>query len=128
MKLKTILRILVTPKYWVRNHETSKTVSAFINDALDRGCEVRRLNQHEIELDGMVIWAGNYPYSYGMLRSRTRVVSFGKDKKHLWPINLNLMPDRETVFRLRDAEPFSECEWDKKEVLRFIDENREAKH
>ena len=52
---------------------------------LDDGCEIKNINEYTARVGGVLIWIGNYPYSYG------------------YPRNMDIRPSRRTIFRLRSA-------------------------
>ena len=89
MKIKDIVRILSTPRCWLRNYGTSAALSAFINESLDNNHSIDFLLDRIIKLNGKELWIGNYPYAFGSLYERRELIKF--------------LPDRTTVFRLHDA-------------------------
>lgn len=50
MKLKDIIRIIVTPSCWIRNHPTSQYLSKHINSAIDCGSPVVKVGPASVKL------------------------------------------------------------------------------
>lgn len=85
--MKTFLRILFTPRCWVRNYPTSKVWDKKLNELLDK-YPIAVLNAYVVRLGEAHIWISNYPYAYGYLH-------VGGMPEYL--------PSRKTVFRLYDT-------------------------
>lgn len=103
-RIKTVLRILMTPKCWARNYLTHKKWDKALREQLLNPV-FTEISEHSVKLNGVEIWVANYPYAYGsQYSSRTR-------EKYL--------PSRATVFLLHDMLPepppepkWTEPEWD----------------
>jgi|LakMenEpi03Aug12_release.lakeMendotaPanAssembly.Ray.scaffolds.fasta_scaffold51931_12 hypothetical protein len=81
---------------YIRNHRTSKTHSQKINQLLDDPDTGLILDPsisgvvYTVLLGDLRLWVGNFPYAYGYVWD-----FFGRSNRH--------MPDRATVFRLRQV-------------------------
>lgn len=84
----TLLRIIITSKCWVRVGVTNKEWDESLNQALDAPT-FSEYERFSIKLNGIKLWIGNYPYSYG--------------HKYHDPSNEVKLPTRATVFKLKDA-------------------------
>jgi hypothetical protein len=87
-RLRLLLRILMTPSCWCRLGETDRKLSRFINDSLESGHTPERICKYTVSLNGRELWVRNYAYGYGA---------------EWWRRVAAPLPDRATVFRLRDA-------------------------
>lgn len=87
----------IDPRTYIRNYMTSKTHSQKINQLLDDPdtgliLEPSHYGQGEftVLLEDLRLWVGNFPYAYGHVWD-----FFERPNRH--------MPDRATVFRLRQV-------------------------
>jgi len=76
---------------WIHGYPISPALSRRINRSLDSGKIPAREGPHIVRLDGVRLWAANFPYSYGEAMARAGVSGLG------------VMPDRKTQLRLREA-------------------------
>jgi hypothetical protein len=90
-KIKVWYRIIRTPSCWSRLYGTSEVLSARINLYLDSGESPENITSYECTLGNLTLWIENWPYAYGYLSTLNE------------PGGVKLLPDRETVFRLRDS-------------------------
>jgi hypothetical protein len=96
MKLDNILKVLTTPRCWIRNDPTSKAWDKELNKLLDTNNII--LGSYRGESDSyytllvgdVEVWVSNFPYAYG--------------SKHRAGLAEAKLPSRATVFRLREAE------------------------
>lgn len=65
-KFKAMLWVF-NPGFWIRPDPTSPELTHFIHAALDRGEVPVRVDEFEVELAGIRLWGGNYPYGFGGL-------------------------------------------------------------
>jgi len=86
--MKHFLFFLVHPKWWLRNSRINKAWDKWLNDALDDPTYTNP-EQYTINLNGVKIWIGNYPYDYGH--------RFYDD---LWN-EFNYLPSRKTALKLK---------------------------
>lgn len=56
---------LFTPSAWMQRGRTCKLYDKALHDALDAGVKPIRVNEYTAKIGDVVIWVGNYPYSYG---------------------------------------------------------------
>lgn len=84
MKLSILqkLQVYLNPHNWIRNYQTSSTLSKSINTLLDNGEKILIISPFEVKLGPHYLWIENYPYAYGSDRYE------------------DIMPDRQTVYRL----------------------------
>ena len=87
MTLSHVIKIITTPSCWFRNYPTSKLLSNKINYLLDNNTKMR-IDYGVIHLGDLRLWGNNFPYAFG----RTKIT-----------LDVAVMPDRMTVFRLYDA-------------------------
>jgi len=60
------LDVLLRPKLWLRNYPVNEGWDDKLNQLMDNGVGVKRLNHYEVVFDdGTVIWVSNFPYAYG---------------------------------------------------------------
>ena len=87
---KNVLRVLLTPDCWFRAIKGDKWLSERVNDALDRGCQVRRVSKIEVDLDGIRCMYADTPLFYAIFWvDRVSMEDYG--------------PDMVTMFRFFDA-------------------------
>lgn len=66
---------LFHPKFWMQNEPTSKVWSdALKKKLLDPNVRITRDSKHTVKIDDVLIWASNYPYSYGHVYGISDVV------------------------------------------------------
>ena len=84
MKKFSNFDVLLRPKLWLRNYPINEGWDDKLNQLMDDGVGVRRLNDYAVVFDdGTVVWVGNFPYAYGANR-----------------LNYGYLPSRKTVLRL----------------------------
>lgn len=52
------------PQYWIQNEPTCWAWDAALNDLLDNH-KIKRDGSYVCQINGVRIWVGNFPYSYG---------------------------------------------------------------
>ena len=87
--MKELLRILFSPSWWYMNETYLEGWDIALNEAMDKQSKIKRLDMHNVEIDGLLIWVQNYPYSYGTNTSDMR-------------------PSRKTIKRLSDYISYNE--------------------
>jgi len=91
-ELLKLLRVLFTPHCWLQNQGYSSVYDKSLREAL-RNPVFSEFGDYTIKLNGVEIWIENYPYSYGMPKSRTGISTFKS----------NYRSSRRTIFWLHDA-------------------------
>ena len=66
MKIKDILRVIVTPTCWVRIDQYSKIWDAELNRLLDT-CKITNIDEYSVMIGGKRIWIANHPYGSGSI-------------------------------------------------------------
>lgn len=65
-KIKSAVYRLFHPSFWFSNLETSKEYDRWLYDALTSdSLDIKSVNTHVISINGVAIWAANYPYAFG---------------------------------------------------------------
>lgn len=85
------LRAWANPVFLLRNAPSSKVLTDFVHDSLDKGCKPEAIDQYWIRLNGVELWRENWPYAYGNTR-------------HLHLTQFARLPSRGAALRLRKAE------------------------
>lgn len=103
--MKYLLKTLLTPSCWLRPEFTNYKLDHKINELINNKSSVKlprlstgsvyyytydMIGPASVELGGMRIWTGNYPFSYG----GCYLTNYAKDLKGL--------PSRKTVFKLKE--------------------------
>ena len=107
---------------WIRNYRTSTELSKTINTLLDDpNTEIKKLSDYTTSVGGLILWTSNFPYAYGRVSDAlaancVALVYLDPRSKEWDAVKANIdsqermrerykgcMPDRETVFRLREA-------------------------
>lgn len=104
MNSKSIIRILQTPRCWIRSYQTNQRLDAFVRTLIDHKEEVEfvGMNRFTINLRFRgriyVFWISNHPYA-----SLSQMTSKNDERDFELTKNLECMPSRETVFDFFDT-------------------------
>lgn len=63
--IKDYLFRILRPKFWRQNYPTCDLLSAAIERAIDSKSPVKFISTYAIEMGGLQLWVGNYPYAFG---------------------------------------------------------------
>lgn len=55
------------PRFWLTNDHACPFHDALVNDLIDMGAPVVRVDDHHTSVGGVVLWTQNYPYAYGCI-------------------------------------------------------------
>lgn len=84
-KLLRSLKYLFKPNFWVMVEPYSRQWDIKLNEMLDKENSVRVVSEFWVDVGGIKVWIGNYPYGYGN------------------PELIGVRPSRATIERLREA-------------------------
>jgi hypothetical protein len=87
VKMKNLIRVLLTPSCWFRNYPTCPYVDDLVNSLLDHN-QIQAVDRHSAVIGGRTIWISNFPYASGTIDEGSKCTG---------------MPSRRTVFRLHDC-------------------------
>lgn len=82
-----IVFTLAHPSHWIRLRSTNKCLDEFILEAL-KNPKFESYGRYTIVLNGVILWIGNYPYSFGYVHNSPDTAG---------------MPSRRTVAKLKKA-------------------------
>lgn len=82
---KNLLFRIIRPNFWILLYPYNKSWDEFILNSL-KITHPKVIDRYEIELNGRIIWASNYPYGFGTPRN-----------------SMLVRPSATTIKKLRDS-------------------------
>lgn len=62
------LRAWANPGFWLRTAPSSRELTDFVHESLDKGCKPEAISEYWMRINGVELWRENWPYAYGGTR------------------------------------------------------------
>ena len=82
-RLLDILFAIASPLYWISNEPSSNSYDNLVNQWIETDADVELVDKYTVLVNEHMVWTSNYPYAYGYLYGKSRVLPYRRTRKRL---------------------------------------------